>query len=228
MGYDTTLGLKQLFQIMLKRIWLIILTTIIFVLAAGIISHYFLSPAYKASTTIIIGNSPKQSEGYGYNYDDVLMYQQLAKTYQVIATSKTVAENAAKELGKAVSPEEVSSKTEITTMTDTQAMVITVTSISGDDASKTANAIAAAFIDEAMRIFPRGNVQIMDRASSPKSPVSPRPILNMVIALLLGLLLSIGIIIIRECLDSTVKNESDVNNLIGVQVVGIIPQYREK
>lgn len=226
MAQNITFGLKEISQILFKRIWYIILTTSIFICIAAIISYFVLPQTFEASTIVIIGNSPQNTEGYDYN--DVLMYQQLAKTYQVIATSKTVSEKAAKKLGKGITPEVVMEKISVYAMTDTQAMEITARSISGQDAAYTANALAEAFIDEAMRIFPSGNIQILDRATIPEFPVSPRPIFNMVIAALLGFILSTGIIILRVCLDTKVRNEKEISNELGIPVVGIIPRYEEK
>ena len=225
---EMTLDLREIFQIIRKRLWIILLITILSTSASGTVSYYLLTPSYEASTTIIIGNSPKQAAEYGYEYSDVLMYQQLVKTYGKIAESRSVAEKAASRLGQGVTPEEILSKTTVTTGTDTQVMEITAASISNEDARRTADILSEAFIDEAMRIFPTGNVQIMDRATLPIYPVSPRPMLNMAIAFFLGLMLSLGIIFLKEYLDNTIKTENDIHKLLGIPVIGIIPQYREK
>lgn len=228
MEQEMTLDLKEIFQIIRKRLWLILLITILSTSASGAVSYYVLTPSYEASTAIIIGNSSKASEEYGYDYSDVMMFQQLAKTYGQIAESRTVAEKAARKIGQDVSPEDVGSKITVTTSTDTQVMSITATSITREDAQYTANALSEAFVEEAMRIFPSGNVQVMDWATFPKEPVSPRPMLNMAIAFFLGLMVSLGIIFLKEYLDNTIKSESDIQRLLDIPVIGIIPQYREK
>lgn len=228
MEQEMTLDLREIFQIIRKRLWIILLITILSVTASGVVSYYVLTPSYEASTTIIIGNSPKQAKEYGYDYSDVLMYQQLAKTYGEIASSRSVAVNASRRLGQGVTPGEILSKITVTPRTDTQVMEITATSISNEDAMRTANALSEAFIEEAMRIFPTGNVQIMDSATLPKNPVSPRPMLNMAIAFFIGLMVSLGIIFLKEYLDNTIKTENDIHNLLDIPVIGIIPHYRER
>lgn len=228
MEQEITLDLRDIFQIIRKRLWIILLITIISVTASGVVSYYVLSPIYEASTTIIIGNSPKNMKDYGYEYSDVLMYQQLVKTYREIARSRLVAAKAAIKLGQEITTVEVLSKTTIISRGDTQIMEITATNISQEDAKNTANALSEAFIDEAMRIFPTGNVQILDIAILPEFPVSPRSMLNMAIAFFLGLMISLGIIFLKEHLDNTIKTENDILKLLGLPVVGIIPQYRER
>lgn len=228
MEQEITLDLREIFHIIWKRIWIILLITILSTAASGAASYFLLTPKYEAASTIIIGNSSKAAEEYGYDYNDVLMFQQLAKTYQQIAESRTVAQNAARKLGEDLTPEEVQSKITVSTGTDTQVMKITAESTVREDAQQTANAVSNAFVEEAMRIFPSGNVQVMDRAILPISQSSPRPMLNMAIAFFLGLMVSLGIVFLKEYLDNTIKTESDIQRLLDIPVIGIIPQYREK
>lgn len=228
MEQEITLDLREIFQIIRKGLWIILLITILSVAASGAVSYYLLTPSYEASSTIIIGNSSKLSEENGYDYNDVLMFQQLAKTYGQIAESRTVAEKAAKKLGQDISTQDIQSKTTVNIAADTQVLKITATSTSREDAQNTANVLSDTFVEEAMRIFPSGNVQVMDRATYPEDPVSPRPILNMAIAFFLGLMVSLGIIFLKEYLDNTVKSENDIHRLLGIPVIGLIPLNREK
>lgn len=228
MEQEITLDLREIFHIIWKKLWIILLITILTTAATGAASYFLLTPKYEATSTIIIGNSSKAAEEYGYDYNDVLMFQQLAKTYQEIAESRTVAQNAARKLGQDVTPQELQGKITVTTRTDTQVMEITAESTVREDAQQTANAVSNAFVEEAMRIFPSGNVQVMDRAILPLSPASPKPILNMAIAFFLGLMISLGIIFLKEYLDNTVKTENDIQRLLNTPVIGIIPRYREK
>lgn len=227
MEQEITLDLRDIFHIIKKGLWIIILITILFTAVSGVVSYFVLKPSYEASTKIIIGNTSKIVEEYGYDYSDVLMFQTLAKTYGEIAQSRTVAEIAARKLGQEVTPEEVSSKITVSTGTDTQIMEITAESISEEDARRTANALSEAFVEEAMRLLPAGNVKIMDRAMLPKYPVSPRPKFNMAIAFFLGLVVSFGIIFIKEYMDNTIKTEEDINRFLNIPVIGVIPQYKK-
>lgn len=228
MEQEITLDLREIFQIIRKGLWIILLITITSVAVSGAVSYYLLTPSYEASSTIIIGNYSKLSEEYGYDYNDVLMFQQLAKTYGQIAESRTVAEKAAKKLGQDISTQDIQSKITVNIAADTQVLKITATSTSREDAQNTANVLSDTFVEEAMRIFPSGNVQVMDRATYPEDPVSPRPILNMAIAFFLGLMVSLGIIFLKEYLDNTVKSENDIHRLLGIPVIGLIPLNREK
>lgn len=67
------------------------------------------------------------------------------------------------------------------------------------------------------------NVRILEHAVLPTSPIRPRPIQNLAIALMVGLGLGIGLAFLIEALDNTLKTQADVESLLGVPVLGLIP-----
>jgi capsular polysaccharide biosynthesis protein len=91
-------------------------------------------------------------------------------------------------------------------------------------AMNTVNVLADFFIQESKRIYPQGNIQIIDNAVLPKSPVSPNKKLNVAIAFFLGLMLSLGISFMMEFMDRTIKTEIDVEKYLDIPVIGIIPK----
>lgn len=69
------------------------------------------------------------------------------------------------------------------------------------------------------------NVSVVDRAEPPIIPTSPRLGLNMVIAMLLGLLMASAVAILRELLDDRVQNAVDVETKFGLPALGMVPQF---
>jgi len=67
------------------------------------------------------------------------------------------------------------------------------------------------------------NIRIVDAAVAPTKPVSPRPILNLGLALLLGLGCGIGAAFLQEHLDDTLKNSDDIERLLHVPSLALIP-----
>ena len=67
------------------------------------------------------------------------------------------------------------------------------------------------------------NISIVDRAQLPNSPYSPRLFLNLGIALLFGLLSGVGLALLLEYVDNTLKSPGDVENHLGLAVLGLIP-----
>nr|WP_279381245.1 GNVR domain-containing protein [Clostridium pascui] len=83
-------------------------------------------------------------------------------------------------------------------------------------------------MEEAKTVFPAGGtIEVLDRASVPKSPISPKRTLNLVIGFFLGIMISIALTFVLEYMDKTIKTEDDVKRYLGLPGIGIIPQLPE-
>ena len=68
-----------------------------------------------------------------------------------------------------------------------------------------------------------GNMSIIDRAEPPRTPVSPRKKLNLILAFIVGMFGGIGLCFVLEYLDNTVKGPEDVERLVGLPSLGVVP-----
>jgi capsular polysaccharide biosynthesis protein len=231
MEQEITLDLREIYEIIKRKMWLIVGITLTMVVVSGVLSIFIIPPTYEAKTTIIIGkeqSSTGDKQSSSINYSDVMMYQQLVKTYVEIAKSRTVAEKAAAKIENGITPEMLMSSTSVTPQANTQILVIKIQDKTAQDAMNKVNILSQTFIEETQRIYPSGNVQIMDKATLPASPIKPRPKLNIAIAFILGLMVSLGIIFVVEYMDSTIKTEQDVEKYLELPVIGIIPKQLEE
>jgi capsular exopolysaccharide synthesis family protein len=67
---------------------------------------------------------------------------------------------------------------------------------------------------------------VVEPAVAPSAPSSPRVLMNVAVALVLGLLLGIGLAFLAEYLDESVKTPQDVERATGAPVLGLIPRMR--
>jgi len=68
-----------------------------------------------------------------------------------------------------------------------------------------------------------GNVRIIDRAEVPSFPVGPRRKLNILFGAILGLALGIGVVLLMEYMDTSLKNIHDIEQFLNLPVLGLIP-----
>jgi polysaccharide biosynthesis transport protein len=66
------------------------------------------------------------------------------------------------------------------------------------------------------------NAQVIEPALLPKQPISPRPKLNLVLAILVGLMLGIGIAALQEALDNSLQSGEDVERELGLPLLGMV------
>lgn len=224
MEEELTLDLRDIFHIIRKRVKMIMLITLACTLVSGLVSFYVLKPTYESHTSIIVGK-PEGTDKSQTEYNDVMLYQKLIKTYLEIAKSRVVADSAAAILGNKYTTEEIQKAVEVTPQTDTQILIIKA--VDGDpvEAAKLSSAVSKAFSEQSKIVFPTGgDIQVMDYAIVPVEPVSPNKKMNLVIAFLIGLMGSIGLAFVLEMMDRTIKTEEDIERYIGVPVIGMIPR----
>jgi polysaccharide biosynthesis transport protein len=67
------------------------------------------------------------------------------------------------------------------------------------------------------------NIKVVDRALVPRAPFTPNVKRNLLMALLLGLFGGLGLVFLVEYMDNTVKGPEDVDKLVQLPSLGIIP-----
>lgn len=72
-----------------------------------------------------------------------------------------------------------------------------------------------------------GNVRIVAEASLPKEPIAPRKAFNLVVGVLLGSLLGIGMALLLEALDTSIKTVQEAKNIFQYTVLGNIPFLKD-
>ena len=70
------------------------------------------------------------------------------------------------------------------------------------------------------------NITVVDKAKVPKFPIKPNLMLNLMIAIALGLGVGVGLALLLEHLDDTIKLPEDMEKLLGLPVLGIIPSTK--
>ncbi len=68
------------------------------------------------------------------------------------------------------------------------------------------------------------NVRILDRAEPPDAPVTPKPLRNLAVAVLLGLIGGVGLAFLLEYLDTTITTREQIEEHLGLPFLGIIPE----
>jgi len=69
------------------------------------------------------------------------------------------------------------------------------------------------------------NIRIVDPAEVPKKPVRPRVLLNLALGIALGLMSGVGLAFFQEYMDKTVKTPDDVERLLRLPALGLLPKF---
>lgn len=225
---EETISLKDLVHTLKKRWSLIVIITLLAITVSAGISYFLVTPIYQNSTQILVNQS--KSEEKIFNISDVQTNLDLINTYNVIIKSPVILDIVREELNIRESVEALTGKITVQSQQDSQVVNITVQDESPIMAAKIANKTAEVFQKEIVEIMNVDNVNILAKAMGDKeqAPIKPSPLLNMAIALVVGLMASIGLVFLLEYLDNSIKTEQDIEKILELPVLGVITTIQEQ
>ena len=222
---EETIDLREYFFILKKKIWLIALSAIVCGLISGIISFFVLQPVYEANTSLIVNKETENETTQMSTSDDLNFVQKLALTYGEIIKSRTVITSTINKLNLDMTYEELSQAVSVTNVDSTQIIKISVQHTSPTIAAKICNTIPEIFSTEAQRVVKASGVEVIDKAIIPENPIKPNKMMNIAIAMVLGVMGSVFVIFLLEALNTKVKEPKDIEDKLGIPVFGVVPKY---
>ena len=222
---EQELDLRDLWHMVANRWQFIVVIPLVAMLISAVVSIFFITPQYQSSATLLV---LKQQPEQSLQYSDLQISRQLVQTYREIARSRRVLDSVIDNLKLDYSYGQLREKVEVTSVRDTEVIHITVTDPNPRLARRIANQVADSFKAQTEEIMQLESVTILDYAVIPSRPVSPRIPLNIAIALVVGLMVAAGLVFLLEYLDNTVKTPEDVQEYLGLLVLGIIPYVEEE
>lgn len=220
--------LKEVIAFLLKKWWLILLLTTLGFGAAYFITDRYITPIYEARTVLFIGN-----EDQGLGTVDISLGQlnadsQLIVDYQQIALTRLVINEVIKNLGLKISYEELRNYVVIETVQESRLFTVGFRYPDPRIAKLVSDELAKQLSLAVFEIVGVENVRVLDQAQVPEYPISPNKFKNALLGSFSGLITSLAIIITLFLLDDTIKNEDDIENLLGITVLGTIPRMKGK
>lgn len=222
---EETIDLREYFFILKKKMWLIAMSAIICGLISGIISFFVLEPVYEANTSLIVNKEVDNEMTQMSTSDDLNFVQKLAVTYGEIIKSRTVITSTIERLDLDMTYEELSGSVSVTNVDSTQIIKISVQNTNPTTAARICNTIPQIFATEAERVVKASGVEVIDKAIIPENPIKPNKMMNIAIAMVLGVMGSVFVIFLLEALNTKIKEPKDIEEKLGIPVYGIIPKY---
>lgn len=222
-----TISLREIYEILKNRIRLILAITIAFMVLTALVSYYMITPIYQTSTQLLVS---QQQGGAVLDNLSIETDLQLMGTYSEIIKSPVILEPVISQLGLEMSYEELAEKVTVEIAESSQLLNITVEDADLAAAVEIANRTAEIFEVEVTELIGVDNVSILSQAvvMENQTPVSPNPPLNILLAAVAGLLIGAAIALILEYLDTTLRGEQDIHDVLGIPVLGAISPMNEE
>lgn len=212
--------------LLLKKIWqkkfMISALAMLFASVAMALSIFVIKPVYTSTTKIYVVNQ-KDNSGT-ITTQDLQAGDYLVKDYREIITSKDVLTTVVEQTGLDISPEALLSKISVSVPTNTRIIAISVRDLVPSEAARLANAVREVGAEKIKQITKVEEVTTVDQAEEPTTPSSPNIKRNTILGALIGGFLATVLVLVRELLDDRVKRPEDVEETLGLPLLGIVPE----
>ena len=215
-------------MLLLRRIWekkvLIVLVTLLFTVASLAVSIFVITPQYSSTTKVYVVNQKKDDKAI--TTQDVQLGSLLVKDYKEIILSNKVMEDAAEKSGTGLTAKELAKKVSVEAPKDTRIISITVQDKDPQVASDLANTVKEVSADQIKEVTKIDDVTTLEEAKAATSPSSPNILKNGILATALGFILAVAGVVLFELLDDRVKRAEDIEETMGLVLLGVVPDTK--
>lgn len=222
------INIKDLFSFFVSKTRIIILVTLVVVLIGAMYSMFFQTPIYEANTRLVLTGVAESNQGTnsGTTLNDVNLNSKLVATYREIIKSKTILKDVINTLDLDYTADALAENISVSTVSDTEMIIITVESSKAEETATVANELAKVFSEQIKEIYKIENISVIDKAEVPTVPSNINIVKQVVIYFLIGIVLSCAIVFAMFYFDTTLKDGSQVEKL-GLTVLTTIPEKQE-
>ncbi len=220
------MDLRDYLKVVLRQ-WRIIVAVLMTAVAAASVLTVRATPQYQSHARLFISTSD-QSASEAFQGGTFAI--QRVSSYADLVNGQELASRVVDALDLDTTPADLSDMIKASVVPDTVILDLSATDPDPRQAQRIGQAAAEQLRDFVSELeTPPGKkvapikATIVDAADLPESAVSPQPVRTIGLGMVLGLLLGIGIAVVRELLDTTVKGSEDVEQLSEAPILGGIP-----
>lgn len=223
------LDLKEIVQILWEKKAQIILITLIFMALGVIYTIGFVTPTYNASTSLLLATNSSTDiiKSETITTTDVTLNSKLVGTYSELVRSNKIIRNVISNLALNIDENDLKNCVSVTAVTNTEIIKISVKNQNPVTAAKVANEIAKVFIQNVKEFYGMENVHIVDQAEIPNGPANINHKRDVIVFGFIGLVVAVLYVLIINLLDTTVKNQEELEKMLGLPVLATLPLYEK-
>ena len=215
--------LLELLHLLRKHLRLVVLLPVACALVMGVYSYLFMSNTYTASTSMYVLALNQDTTASTSLSTDLSASQMISNDVSTLLTSDRALAETAEDLAlEDLSAYDVS----VTSETTSRVIGLTVTGPDPQTAADVANHLVANVSGIAQEVMSIESVNPIDQATAPEAPSGPNRPLYVAVALMAGLFLAVAIVVVEDMLNTKVRGQEEVEELLGIPVIGRIPAMR--
>lgn len=216
------INLKELFDYFISKISIIIFITLVVAVLGCSYALFLQKPLYKSSTTIVLTRTDTENSNT-ITQNDITLNQKLLSTYREIVKSRRVINQVISSLKLKYTYEELNKDISVTSVQDTELIMINVSNENPEQAKKIADETAKVFTSEIQEMYQIKNISIVDNAVVASRPYNINITKQLIIYLFIGAVLGFGVVFVIYYFDTSIKTVEEVENRLELPILGQIP-----
>ena len=230
------IDLNRLVSAVWYRIWIILLAAAVSAVAAFLVTYYLITPQYQSSAMFYVNNSSisvgdvsieagdiNSVGDVSIEAGDINAAKSLVDSYIVILNTRETLNDVIDYAGVDRTYSELKNMISAASVNSTEIFEVVVTSPDPEEAERIANAISYILPDRIKTIIEGTSAKIVDTAVIPTGPSSPSCARNTLVFFMLGFLLAVACVVLREVFDITITTEEDTEQISKHPVLASVP-----
>ncbi|KMT61970.1 YveK family protein [Paenilisteria newyorkensis] len=218
-----TIELADFLYVLKKWFWLIIILCIVGAMSGFVISKEFMTPIYESQSQLVI--KQEQPKNDTTTTSETQSNIQLVNTYKIILVSPTVLETVIKNLDLPETTAQLAKQILIENSKDSQVLTVNVLNADRELAKQINQQLIQAATKESDKIMSANNIRVLTKPTENMSPVKPNQTLVIGVGFIVGLLVAISIIVIKETMRQHIRDEKELRAIIKATHLGNINQF---
>ena len=221
-GRENEVDLVDLFYLLWGHIWVILGCLAAGAAAALLITRFFITPLYEATSSLYVVSASNNSV---VNLTDLQIGSQLTADYQELMRSRPLLEDVIRRLSlEGMTVEQLEKSIRITNTSDTRILKVTASSPDPQQAAAIANELVSLARVYLPQIMETQEPNLVEEAVVPTRKASPSYLYNLVLGGILGAALCCGVLVGRRLLNDTLVTPEDMARCFGVEPLATIPE----
>ncbi|HGZ3648637.1 TPA: capsular polysaccharide biosynthesis protein [Streptococcus pneumoniae] len=216
----------QLFKTLWQRKLMILLVALVTSAGAFAYSTFIVKPEYTSTTRIYVVNR-NQGDKPGLTNQDLQAGTYLVKDYREIILSQDVLEKIATNLKLDMPAKTLASKVQVAVPADTRIVSISVKDKQPEEASRIANSLREVAAEKIVAVTRVSDVTTLEEARPATTPSSPNVRRNSLFGFLGGAVVTVIAVLLIELLDTRVKRPEDVEDVLKIPLLGLVPDFEK-
>ena len=219
---EVEIDLSQLLKLLKKNIRLIIILALVGIIIAASATTFLISKKYQSQGSVLLKADVVNGS---LDSTQVNTNKMMVNNYVKLLQGNNIQDQVAKNLN--ITSAEVRSSLSITNTTDTQIIEISSTTVDPGLSKRIVDETISVFTTLIQEKLDVTNVTIVDQPEVNPNPVSPSMVKNIIIGAVVGIVISLGYLLLTYLLDTKIKNGEQAEQYLGVPLLGIVPFFEE-